>query len=622
MNLLKNIKQLRLKNFRSNKALAVFIGLILFSLFASLILKNQEKQKDLKLSSTFPTNSYLYQSKSNGFAVYLGNRQEKNLPQVKFASLGASIDFKPLNSGKANLTKIENESSIVYQEILPGVDISYSLTSKGVKEEIIIKTEAAREKIIQDNSLLFEATVDKAVLNENQSFEKGISFTDLGGKNPLFYIPQPFMIDSQGEKSEKIKIEFIPQSNGNQNQQSKFIVKMTPDSEWLKKATLPIIIDPTVEISIINVQSYPRTGDNWEVSFNTQGNSHLTITPDSQDSIRDLDFISLSCGSQILTPQILENDVIFYPDWECGQEGKIIHKVNRARNHILKFQFGEQTAFAYNAGPPLAPTSLQTEGQTNPINVGEGTPEFSAVYNDPDESDIANKYWIQVDDNSNFSSPAWDSGSSGTAMADCNEGERCQEISYAGSSLVKDTTYYWQIKFWDDEGGEGEWSNTASLNTSLDFQPADESGFLQEDLAYNTSIIPSGTAGIITLTLGSGNWNDNPKVKSGAKVTGNGGVATITEAPYYEDTIQAKVETSFNNTDTISAGDWHLYATKFNNLEELVLNDFSGRKNLDIPSDTGPIGNYDAIASVQVDTDKVLIIFEDKDNASMWKVKF
>ena len=105
---------------------------------------------------------------------------------------------------------------------------------------------------------------------------------------------------------------------------------------------------------------------------------------------------------------------------------------------------------------PLAPDSLLTEGQTNPTDVSDTTPEFSAVYNDPNTDDKANKYQIQVADNQSFTDPIWDSGSQ--SMADCNQGVRCSDISYAGPTLAEGVTYYWKIKFWDDGGLEGAWS--------------------------------------------------------------------------------------------------------------------------------------------------------------------
>ena len=51
---------------------------------------------------------------------------------------------------------------------------------------------------------------------------------------------------------------------------------------------------------------------------------------------------------------------------------------------------------------PTAPTSLQTEGLTNPTTVSDLTPEFSAIFNDPDTSDSSNYYQIQVNTNSSF----------------------------------------------------------------------------------------------------------------------------------------------------------------------------------------------------------------------------
>ncbi len=145
---------------------------------------------------------------------------------------------------------------------------------------------------------------------------------------------------------------------------------------------------------------------------------------------------------------------------------------------------------------PSAPTSLLTEGQTNPVAVIDSTPEFSAIYNDADPGDIANKYQIQVDDNADFSSVFWDSGANGTSMSNCIAGNRCSDISYSGSALTAGTTYYWRIKFWDDDDVEGAWSsgtNTFSINKapntpSLD-SPLDDS----IDQSLSLSLKTTGT---------------------------------------------------------------------------------------------------------------------------------
>jgi hypothetical protein len=115
--------------------------------------------------------------------------------------------------------------------------------------------------------------------------------------------------------------------------------------------------------------------------------------------------------------------------------------------------------------PPSAPTSLQVNGASNP-DISDHSPVFSAVYNDDDTGDVANKYQIQVDDNTDFSSPIWDSGSAGTSMSNCSEGSRCEDITYGGTDFADQTTYYWRIKFWDEAGAEGSWSASSAWYNS------------------------------------------------------------------------------------------------------------------------------------------------------------
>jgi len=118
---------------------------------------------------------------------------------------------------------------------------------------------------------------------------------------------------------------------------------------------------------------------------------------------------------------------------------------------------------------PTAPDSLLCEGQTNPTNVIDTTPEFSAVGHDPDTGDTLTHYDIEVDDDSEFGSTIWHSGK--TDITDFTENTRCADISYAGSSLTGETTYYWRIKFWDDDDAEGAWSTETATFSVTYSQP-------------------------------------------------------------------------------------------------------------------------------------------------------
>ena len=105
---------------------------------------------------------------------------------------------------------------------------------------------------------------------------------------------------------------------------------------------------------------------------------------------------------------------------------------------------------------PFAPTALLTEEQTNPSGISDGTPEFSAIYSDPNSAGAAVHYRIHVSASASWSPLVWDSGQ--TAMATTSNGARSPDISYAGPALASSTAYYWRIKFWDDKGAESAWS--------------------------------------------------------------------------------------------------------------------------------------------------------------------
>ncbi len=140
---------------------------------------------------------------------------------------------------------------------------------------------------------------------------------------------------------------------------------------------------------------------------------------------------------------------------------------------------------------PTAPTNLLSEGQTNPVDITDSTPEFSAIYTDPDTSDVAMHYQIQVATSSTFASVFWNSTK--TALASSTpQGTRIADISYSGSALASTTTYYWRIKFWD-ASDEGDWSTATStfslLNPNLPTAPTS----LQAEGQTNPSGITDST---------------------------------------------------------------------------------------------------------------------------------
>lgn len=108
---------------------------------------------------------------------------------------------------------------------------------------------------------------------------------------------------------------------------------------------------------------------------------------------------------------------------------------------------------------PTQPTTPYCQGAVNPTKVTSATPTFSAIFNDPDTSDTGVNYQIQVNTASDFTGTSmWDSTK--TAISAITNGVRSGNVTYAGSTLNEGETYYWRIKFWDNNDAEGPWSAT------------------------------------------------------------------------------------------------------------------------------------------------------------------
>lgn len=132
-----------------------------------------------------------------------------------------------------------------------------------------------------------------------------------------------------------------------------------------------------------------------------------------------------------------------------------------------------------NNQAPTVPTDLFANhttaqiGLDNPSNLALYTDViFSALYQDPDNTDQSDAARIQVSTDSTFATVThWDSGTS--TVADIDAGNRSSDITYGslGSAALLplamndgNVQYYWRILFVDDEGESSPWSNTGTFS--------------------------------------------------------------------------------------------------------------------------------------------------------------
>jgi hypothetical protein len=102
-------------------------------------------------------------------------------------------------------------------------------------------------------------------------------------------------------------------------------------------------------ITVLNPAQHPKAGYDWTVDFTTEGGpADLRIIPRDMDTVADLMFTSLTCDGKSVKPQILDGDVLFYPNWSCAT-GEVSHLVTHQGDHNLKLVFGNAVDFAHNS---------------------------------------------------------------------------------------------------------------------------------------------------------------------------------------------------------------------------------------------------------------------------------
>ena len=118
--------------------------------------------------------------------MYLGNRSAKQTPEVKMAVENSSIDFKPEGS-LSDQTKLDkqDQKSIVYKNIYPDIDFSYSLTEQGVKEEIFVKNQQA---IINNPQFAFKLNLKNAVPQKDLMGNLTSTFIDRNNNHIAFIL--------------------------------------------------------------------------------------------------------------------------------------------------------------------------------------------------------------------------------------------------------------------------------------------------------------------------------------------------------------------------------------------------------------------------------------------------
>ena len=170
-----------------------------------------------------------------------------------------------------NLEKIS--SSIIYREILDGVDIEYIAYSKNVKENIIVKEKG--------NSYSYSFELKLNGLTPTLTEDGNIVIRTDDSSELMYIIPAPIVFDADGSYAPEGVSEYtLTHKNG-----KKYILTVSVDDEWMNSEdrAYPVTVDPAVTnfgsvATDVNIStSYPSSTSDSVTEITVMDNTYKML---------------------------------------------------------------------------------------------------------------------------------------------------------------------------------------------------------------------------------------------------------------------------------------------------------------------------------------------------------
>ena len=209
---------------------------------------------------------------TNSFTTLFGDSSARI---VRLQSGGRTVDFGLPGPAHRILPRISG-STVTYPGAAGGADLVYDLTSRELKERVVVNRPAAA-----GFSVTF--TASSSGVQPAAQPDGSIAFTGRDGGVPLLTIPAPYMDDASTAHSDRVTQRL---SGGG----SAATITVSADRDWLADPArhYPVTIDPTVRI-----QPVPTDGQDVEIysgatTTNYNATYQLKVGTDATQSWRTL----------------------------------------------------------------------------------------------------------------------------------------------------------------------------------------------------------------------------------------------------------------------------------------------------------------------------------------------
>lgn len=213
-----------------------------------------KKWKDIDNTLLKKSNINGYTNSSNVFQVNFTDTMASGKTVMELTEKEFSISLRPLNSNgkrpKAT-SAVAKENKVTYKDAYENTDLSYTVGSEKVKEDIILK-----EKPTAEENIVYTFAIDLKGLTHEVQKDGRILLKEKNSGDPIYYLEKPFMFDSSKpegfkgfsenavpEEALSYEVEMKTEKKGNQ-----LLISIIPNKDWLldDSRTYPVTIDPTI----------------------------------------------------------------------------------------------------------------------------------------------------------------------------------------------------------------------------------------------------------------------------------------------------------------------------------------------------------------------------------------
>ena len=267
----------------------------------------KEKEIDLNIKEKV----FSYENNTNSVNVKFAKRfSEKKGVSVSLPNSEYEFSLIPVEGDYSK--EVVKDNAILYNNVFENIDVQYTLTELGYKEDIILRAPTKVEvyKYYLDFEGKIKQAEDAVLLYDEQD-------------NLLYTLNAPVMMDANEQTNNEIELSLSKEDGRN-------IISITPNKEWLdaKERVYPVVIDPSVTIPQTELQIY-----NTRIPYNSSEETLLNFVHNQGFFVVTNNQILNGVHTNIALIKVADTVTDFLPDNATIEHADLV--LNQSSSHMI-----------------------------------------------------------------------------------------------------------------------------------------------------------------------------------------------------------------------------------------------------------------------------------------------